>query len=315
MRIHVEGMGVSGALLAVQLERHGVDFTWHDTEQKVSAWRASTGAVYPANSEKFGPDWACWQVWQRWYHEGLYDPHTERANFWFGHKGRPPHEGRYPVHEPASEHGLRQAVPSSFHVNAQSLVPWARERYSHRRLPTAPGDESHLIISHGWGRRLGHVYWGWAALIELAYDRSVYGAGDRRPALYLRPSRVEMAYAYPVPGTPYWYAGSSIIKQRLEGIKELEVEGKYQRWLRLLERYSGGAMEIVGRSEVLQGWRPAAAVEDTAWLRVAPMPRGRVGTVMTLRPLWNSGIRHFPKQWAAVAAQLGIVDSNLEGVR
>jgi hypothetical protein len=301
MRTHIEGMGLVGSMLTTLLLRRGVspdDITWHDTRDPRVAWQASTGAIYPSGSEKFGPDEQCWQVWQDWHHEGLFGEHCERSTYVFGSKA-PPHQGRYPL-ACRTQHSLGIAGLPSFHLNAQTLVPAVRSRLHAQRVEVGevlPQDVDYYIIAHGWGQRLSYVYWGWTRLVTLTYDQQYATAG--RPCVYFRPNKVQMAYAYPVAGTKWWYAGSSIIKQRADARKSLAMEPKYAKWKELFEQLSGGAFRVAQEGPYMDGWRPATAPEDTSWLR-------RKGNVLTVRPLWNSGIRHMPAQWAPIAKQLGL---------
>lgn len=302
MRVHIEGMGLTGSMLATMLWRNEVDFTWHDSRDPRVAWQASTGAIYPSGSHKFGPDEECREVWAQWHEQDIFDGATEEARFVYSTKS-PPHGGKYAREQ--MESGLWLAGPSSYHLNAQLLVPKTRELFAggEMRPCDAPGpdDVDWYIVGHGWGRRLGHTYWGWTRLVELDYDRSLYqlNGEERRPAFYFREGRFIMAYAYPVPGTPYWYAGSSIIKQPTMGRKSLDMQAKYDRWKANFERLAAGSVTVAQEGEFIEGWRPAAKEDDDAWTRVR-------GNVISVRPLWNSGIRHFPKQWAGVAQTLGL---------
>lgn len=300
--VHLEGMGINGCLTALMLERQGVDFTWNDIEAKRTAWEASTGAVYPANSTKFGDDWACYQLWADAYNRGVFGPvadTVERGNYTFNHKSGPPHGGKYACH-PDKRFGLTVAVPKSYHINAQKLVPAVRHRFADRRLPEAPTRETVdlYLITHSFGERLSHVYWGWSRLVKLDYDKDLFELDGERPCFYFREGRFVMAYAYPVPGSPFWYAGSSIIKQRLDRMKSLDIEPKYEKWRENFQRLSNGAVQVRSAHAMLEGWRPAPASDDTAWLR-------REGNnAFSLRPLWNSGIRHYPHQWSKILSRL-----------
>jgi hypothetical protein len=295
--IHLEGMGINGALIARLLRERDIDFTWSDIDSPVSAWQASTGIIYPGGSTKFGPDAACYDVWRRWQRDPLLSDFLELATYFFNHKNAP-HEGPYKPSLP-SEHGLRCSDQfPSIHLNAQRLVRFTREGLADRRVATAP-EGSRVIRTHGFTERCTHVYWGWTVLVSLGYDRAVYDLQGRRPSIYLR-DWTRMAYAYPVPGTPYWYAGSSLIKQKISGARELEVAPKFQTWRSLFNRLSGGAFEVLEQHSTLTGYRPCAAAEDLDWVRVASD-----GTI-TLRPLWNSGVRHHPYQWLSVCLALGI---------
>ena len=100
MRVHLEGMGLQGSLLLYLLQQKNLanlELTWNDIDSPHTAWKASTGAIYPANSTKFGDDHACHQRWGEWHELGWFQPYLERCNFWFSQKS-PPHGGKYRTH-------------------------------------------------------------------------------------------------------------------------------------------------------------------------------------------------------------------------
>jgi len=298
MRIHLEGMGLQGALLAHRLALYGVPFSWHDIEAEHTAWKASTGAIYPADSTNHGPDREAWKVWKFWHAAGQFDHnHLERSTGLVFCTKKPPHMGDYSFEKIAG--GLKLGSEPSFHFNAQTFVPAMREKFADCRRIIAPHKNAfdRYIITHSWGERLDRTYWGWTRLVQLTFP----GLGvSWRPAFYFRPNRYLMAYAYPVPGTPWFYAGSSIIQQRLGKLRNLEAPPKYEKWKHNFEAIAQGQVKVIEEGEYLTGWRPAAAPTDEAWVRVK-------GNVITLRPLWNSGIRHFPAQWKGVAPQLRLI--------
>lgn len=303
MTVHLEGMGLQGSLLAHRLAQYGEPFTWHDTDAPHTAWKASTGAIYPAGATNHGPDKECYDIWKAWYEHNYFErSHLERSQGFVFCTKNPPHKGDH-LHQ-AYAGDLRISVPS-YHLNAQAFVEATRNRF-HKQRHASPNTSAHVyIVTHGWGQRLSHAYWGWTRLVKLNVHDFKLDVGldvnrAERPAFYFRPDRFSMAYAYPVPGRDCYYAGSSILKQRLGKFHELDPVPKYERWKRIFEREGRGAVSVAEEGEYLTGWRPAAAEEDTAWVRVR-------ANRMTLRPLWNSGIRHFPKQWAGVAARLGLI--------
>lgn len=289
-RIHLEGFGLQGALIAHELALKGIDFTWHDTDAEHVAWKASTGAIYPSGSTKFGPDMPCHHEWYNKHLSGEYGAHLTRAHYVFCTK-RPPHEGNYSFTE--TVHGIKVGETPSFHFNAQTFVNEMRRKYEERRGACQPG--SILIIAHGFSDRSSHAYWGWTVPVKLTYNKSMYG---ETTAFYFRPDRVQMAYAYPIAGTPFHYAGSSIIKQRLGKFHSLEIAPKYETWKQRMFKFSNGAIDAIDPvGDPVEGWRPAVAEGDDAWARI----RGRV---IITRPLWNNGIRHFPMQWMSLLGAL-----------
>jgi len=294
--IHLIGMGASGSLLALKLLDAGFkNITWEDEDSNIVAWKASTGAIYPANSTKFGDDALCHTAWA----EDLSNiiPFVEQSTYWFNHKS-PPHEGKYRITK-SSPSGLNMAELPSYHLNAQKLVPHVRDRLALTRLELGelrPHKRENVLFihTHGSTHRLSHFYWGWAVRVKLDYDTAVFG-GERRPCFYFREGRYVMAYAYPIPDTPYWYAGSSIIKQRLGKEKSLDIWSKYSRWQDNFERLSNSEVKVVDHGQAIEGWRPACG--DSEWVT-------RKGNQIFLRPLWNSGLRHFPHQWWGVEKHL-----------
>lgn len=300
MHVHLEGMGLQGCLLAHTLARYGVPFTWHDIDAPHTAWKASTGAIYPADSTNHGPDRECWNVWKAWYENNYFAArHLEKSRGLVFMTKNPPHKGTYEAQSLFAP--LKIGADPSFHLNGQDFVRETRERFRPCRWRSDESPKGWHIITHSWGKRFDHAYWGWARLVELDYSALfLTDVRPKRPAFYLRPNRFQMAYAYPVPGTNLYYAGSNIIKQAAGKLKELDAEPKYATWKANFERFSEGRVTVAGEGEFLTGWRPAGADEDTAWIR-------RKGKELTLRPLWNSGIRHFPAQWQGIAAQLGLI--------
>lgn len=285
--VHIEGMGVLGTLLAAELGRRGVDFTWHDTEEKVNAWAASTGCIYPGGDTH---DEACHANWLRWAtFRGFY---TEPATYWYNHV-HPPHGGRY---EHVTDLGwLRQAGPPSVHFNAQAAVEACRAHNLPRRLPGPNEAARHYVVAHGFGDRLEKYVWGWTVPVRLALPDELVD-DVMRPALYLRKGRFVMCYAYPRPGTQEWYAGSSLIVQR--EAKELDPEKHYARWLRWLDELTGGRVSVSWRGEALQGWRPRGPREQGLEVQ-------QDGNRLLLPPMWHNGIRHFPVVLAQVLQKLG----------
>lgn len=303
MVVHLEGMGVNGCLLATLLEQCGVDFTWHDTRGKVNAWSASTGAIYPANSAKFGNDWACWQEWSAWHNRGYFGQHLERCHYWFSSK-KPPHEGKYKI--VAKHAGLNMAAVPSYHLDAQGFVHDLRARYKgYERKPEViegkvffPEGIDAYIITHGFGARLDRAYWGWTRHVELEMDEAFHT--QERAAFYFRPNKFVMAYAYPIAGTDRWYAGSSLHVQKPHALRDLDPRPKYERWKKQFLAITGNAVRIKAEHLFYTGWRPAAAHADQEWVRE------EAEGVYSLRPLWNSGIRHFPQQWFGLVERLGL---------
>jgi hypothetical protein len=280
--IHLEGMGILGSLLAWRLARAKVRFTWHDTDEPICAWMASTGCIYPSG-DPF--DRANYKVWARWAVSPPWDVDgcVEITGWWYCSKA-PPHGAK--DFADARVGSLTRGTSPSFHFNAQRFVVLTREKFAAGRRGDAPA-AGRRVVTHGFGPRLHHWVWGWSRRVRLRISAAVMSHEFHpRPSIYLRRGRFVMAYAYAVPGTEWWYAGSSLIVQKGHP-RHLEMPAKYERWKKNVLELSGGLVDVEAEGEFVEGWRPAAAPEDSALVR-------KVDGNLMLKPLWNSGIRHAP---------------------
>jgi hypothetical protein len=292
-------MGIVGSMIAWRLWERGVSFTWDDKELPVNAWRASTGIIYPSGDSFDAENYHVWLDWANhrapWCGKQQFEECVEVCAYWFFSK-HPPHGGKYAIKRDIGN--LRLASVPSIHFNAQKFVPRTRAYFAEQRVSEPPAG-SQVVIAHGFDqRRLSHVLWGWTALVRLEFTREIHDASEeRRPCLYLRQGRFKLAYAYPVPNTPYWYAGSHLIVQSKP--KELEVQPKFETWKRYFAETTQGKVRLVEAVDFLTGWRPAAADGDTALVK---MLNGQLVT----KPLWSSGIRHSPLLVNDVLKHLGV---------
>jgi hypothetical protein len=287
--IHVEGMGVVGSLLAWQLEARGVAWSWSDNESKVNAWSASTGSIFATGEAS---DMACMEVWDSWRRRAPWAKHlahcVEEAAWWYSTKAAP-HGSK--LKHVSEFRGLRRGPKNSLHFNSQLFVPETRKLLASRR-ELAPPKGARVIVSHGFGSRLSHYVWGWARLVRIEGLEQ----NSLRPCVYLRKGKFVMAYAYPVPNTPYWYAGSSLISQQTP--KDLTVLDKYARWKTNFEELSGGAVQVVEESEFLTGWRPVPLSDREPLLKLS-----QDGSVL-VRPQGHSGVRKSPAIVSAVLREV-----------
>lgn len=286
LRVHLEGMGIVGSYLAWRLFMDDIPFTWNDTEQRIQAWRASTGAIFPSGHSE---DQQALAVWRGHLDEGHFGDFMEEAAYVFCTKA-PPHGGRYEW-SPLAE-TIKLAGESSLHLNAQQWVPFTRRVFAAaRKAERPPGAQ--VVVTHGFGPRLARFMWGWTVPVVLRTAVEL----ERRQCLYFRRGRFVMAYAYPIPNTDEWYAGSSLLSQRVP--KPLEVRPKYRLWRdTMLELGDGYVIGIAVRGMPEQGWRPVPHEGDTAWVTLEPDGR------LAARPLWHSGIRHAPHIYNALLEAL-----------
>lgn len=285
--LHLEGMGVMGSYLAWRLFIEGVDFTWNDTDRAITAWRACTGAIFPTGHAE---DEEALGAWRAHLDDPGFGHHLEEADYVFCTKA-PPHGARYPWTPLAGDAKL--ASTRSIHLNAQLWVPYTRKVFASARRMGRPAG-AQLVITHGFGPRLERYMWGWTWPVRLL---TTHDHGEHRPCIYFRRGRFVMAYAYPIPRTDLWYAGSSLISQR--AAKPLTVQDKYRRWRdQFLELGEGYVQGVAPAGLPVQGWRPVPAADDTEWLS-----RQADGTLVA-RPLWHSGVRHAPHVFNALQEAL-----------
>jgi hypothetical protein len=284
--LHLEGMGVMGSLIAHQLRDRGIDFTWHDTEAKVNAWRACTGVIYPSGVKLDNKNHKRWAETL----EGNFNPYArwmEAATFCH-YSQHAPHNGRSTVLYEVG--GVRVSNAYTYHLDAQSMVHETRRiLVDQRRTRNQYGRL--CIVTHGFRpERIGAWSWGWSAKVMLDLHPKLKSL-HFRPCLYMRDGFV-LDYLYPVPMTDRWYAGTTLVAQQKP--KELLIAPKYLAWMDRMERKADGAFYIVADCGpypelMVQGWRPVPK-DDTPLVE-------RVGDTIYVRAQYGSGIRHFWTLW------------------
>jgi len=316
--IHIQGMGLLGCFLAQELHHHGVPFTWYDATSMLQgknppgtqAWRASTGCIYPSSEPQEEQAYNLWD--QSWRHRSWSYPHLEEALWWFNGKVLPHTNGEYRVVQ--SVNGINRTNKNSLHWNSQAFVTATRDRFrSLERVQSYPSADP-VVVAHGFdlGPLKPETYyaWGWSAQVELSFSPALgaltFGGTFRgRPAFYLRNGRFVWAYAYPRPGTQFWYAGTSMINQKPGKAKELEVPSKFAKWVQTFSQLSGGHVQISNVwPETAQGWRPYGADENAPL--VAPFPLAGVARALRVKPMGASGVRLAPLVVQALFKGLGL---------
>lgn len=283
MTLHIEGMGWMGAILALNLDRRGVDFTWNDTDRNRVAWRASNGVVYPDGDAEAQ---ACKRVWDDWHASGLLAaPTVTPALFAYSQKS-PPHGGTYkPIHLWS---GIHSSPPGeAYIVNVAGAVADARARFADRRVEAPPADAT-VVVSHGSSERCGGFDWGWTAEARLKLPDAAKRAIDQVGGIqmYGRVNRFELAHATTVPGSPGTYKIGTSSQNSPKSRPRAALE-QFAKRVEQVERLFPG-VRVLDADSPVQGWRPRnKRPEDTAprWIR------GR----LVLAPAGHNGVRLAPR--------------------
>ena len=297
MKLHIEGMGLVGCLIAIGLEAEGVRFTWSDTDEEFTAWKASTGCVFPTED-----DFAPYSNWLLRVQSG--DPgflsrlrDVIELGRWCYIAALPPHGGAKVGVQKVGEVGpLKISDAHTLHFNIQRFVKRTRAYFKDRRQ--APRAKSLVIVTHG-DAEAKHFVWGWSAYVDVRLsDELQTQIGNLvRPCLYLRKGYA-MTYLYPLPGTSHYYGGTSTIVQRTA--QHRDPEGHYRTWREDLRTLTGGHARVTAYApaSLREGWRPAP-VPGTPQVQ-------RRGRRIVVAPQAGNGLRHFPLYWDALAEELGI---------
>jgi hypothetical protein len=288
--LHIEGMGVVGCAVAHALNDIGEMFTWSDNDSAINAWQACTGAIFPAD------DWRSEFSYGQWANAPAWAlPYLESANYWYCTKSAPHGVKIKSLQEVVGV--LKRHPQRSMHFNAQEFVTYTRVRFAHRRRAGAETDQL-TLVAHGFNARLERYVWGWSRRVQL--DTSALGVG--RAALYLRRGRFVMAYAYPIPGTSFHYAGSTLLVQK--EAKSRNSEPDYERWLRNFTELSEGHVMVLAEvGDIIEGWRPSSGpVEDEGGKPLWKEVNGN----LTVLPLWHSGVRWLPSVLKELGERLSL---------
>lgn len=287
--IHIEGMGVLGCQVAWELDKQGLGFTWSDIDAPWTAWHCSTGMVYPSGSERdmAGLGWWVNEI----TNQGEHRDYAAVLPYAFAHKN-PPHGGKYEAFQVPGSH-LQLASEPSVAVNVPDMVRVTREqRYPHRRTGGArPGDL--VIQAYADPEKLDGYLWGWAARVR--FDGPAH-TDDRQATYYAKKHRFNLTYAYPIPGTGQWWAGSTLLHQGKPSEREAQ---------RYLDEWLANAPTLLGISNIQvdsleQGWRPRRKADTPNEAReVSP-------GVWALAPEPTSGVRHGPLIVADLMQRIGL---------
>lgn len=285
--IHIEGMGVLGCQVAWELEKQGIGFTWSDIDVPWTAWHCSTGMVYPSGAER---DMAGLRWWVNALDQGEHTDYAAALPYAFAHKN-PPHSGKYEAFPVPGSH-LQLAAEPSVAVNVPQMVVNTRLRFAHRRYSGAASGDL-VIQAYADPEKLDGYLWGWAARVR--FDGPAHEDG-RQATYYAKKHRFNLTYAYPIPGTGQWWAGSTLLHQ---GKPSERAARSY------LDAWLADAPTLLGISNIEvdsleQGWRPRRKAGTPNEAReVSP---GR----WALAPEPTSGVRHGPLIVADLMGRIGL---------
>lgn len=298
--VHLIGMGALGSMLAWQLHRANVPFTWEDTEQRIVAWEASSGLVYPSGDPNDERNYA---RWEGWFADPPWQPLQvlEQGAFWFTTK-TPPNLDKHPIR--AQIGPLRLGSRPSYHVNVPALVLGTRRAFRGRRRTARPAAAAVCVHAHGFTKRLSRFVWGWTVRASVALDWRLREASQGlRPCAYARLSRFKLVYLNPLP-TDYtgWIGGSDHIIQKHPRMPNMD--DRVERWRVSIESATQGLMRVTSLSTPIEGWRPGGAKDDPYAEQTILDANGE----FWMPPMSGNGIRHAPtlveQTLAAIQTQL-----------
>lgn len=282
--IHLVGMGAMGAMTAFKLKEIGKDFTWEDNDSKFTAWKASTGAVFPTGEEG---DMRCLNQYEEF--SACFPDRVVSKNDWVYGAKKPPHKANF-INAREVDHLKILSCPC-YNVDVQLLVKSAREEFADKRK--AYDGKSKRVISHGFSDRMTHCYWGWTRKVQLEMDQRL----STNSAFYFRHQRFFIRYAYPIGGSGWWYAGSTITKQKAPKSCPDRPAKEYERWKRDFLELTGGLVTVSKEAEYIEGWRPAiGGMHDQSEDQYKVLANPDNGDIV-FPSRSHDGIRRFPDIW------------------
>lgn len=279
MMVHIEGMGFYGCLLACELARWDVPFTWHNRETGYSAWRASTGSILPCPTAP-ALHQSAYATWLRWTDPNLApwaklmlrgdEPIVIAGSLWYN-PNLPAMGGQRISGIALPGDSLALSRDRSLHFHVTRFVRETRAAFQAAMRYSVSGSPTHYVIAHGFGRRLDHVNWGWSAYADLDFHPDILQSSHPNtvPCIYLRTTNFRYFYALPHPsGT--WRIGSASIAQAAPGLSlgDAGLDRHLASFQRAMDRHLGGLVTVVGEVWGLtEGWRPTPASNDTDLVR------------------------------------------------
>jgi hypothetical protein len=308
-KVHLEGMGAMGAMIANALAADGISFTWHDTDpgdETRLSWKASTGAILPFGDAPSMDNLAAWT-------RRLEDPedafgafmsaYMQKTTFCYN-SDNPPHGGRkFGVAPKAELYGRdkQRVVISNAHgwnMDVQSMVEDTRHHFADGRKQGPPRNAL-VVRTHGFGDNIFKWSWGWSGIVRVRFSRDFlrHPAMDRRPPLMYMRQGYQLPYLYKVGhgrgrDKDLYYCGTTLITQSRP--KSLDVQSKYETWARNLEAAAGHVIDdyTLVPGTLMEAWRPMADPQDDL---IARTTEGII-----VRPQYGNGLRMFPGTYDAL---------------
>jgi len=280
MSIWISGMGLTGSLVARCLYQLNIPFTWTDTNAEHTAWKASTGCIYPSGDNIEQQAYIDWSLWM----SEANSPITERAVYHFTQLS-PPH-GAWIPHWRITEEIATTNI-HTLHMNVQAYVEETRKRFAAFRVE-ADDYSDKKIITHALYLRYS---WGWSMKARAEFDDSFFYP-MQRVCLYQRVHRYQVNYIYPCPNTPYYYLGTSMIQQLKP--QERDPELVIQKFFDTLP----SGVTIHDKQPVIQGWRPKGNTVSFA-----------KDNVFFIAPQSGNGVRLAPVYLKEILNWLGHTDA------
>jgi hypothetical protein len=279
-KIRLVGMGVVGSIIARKLEAEGIDFCWFDPEVvgtpvAISAWKASTGCIYPSGDKTDKENYSRFEESAR-----LLGMEYEVAEYCFSQNSIPHHENDKTLKVVRTEGDLKFLNLPSFHVNVQKFVESTREKFKDR-FSAEHHKQNLTVITHGFHQAAPTDYrWGWSAPCSLEYS----SPRSNRLCMNLKEGRFNNSYIYPKHGTNEFYIGTHFIYQKTP--KMLSTDDKIKKIFNHIQSKVGSYATIAPDwSRLVHGWRPAY-IDDNA-----PDILEKNG-LLYLKPQMANGLRH-----------------------
>lgn len=288
LKVHIKGFGLIGSLLAWELSERKIDFTWYD-EDHPSAWKASTGCIYPSG-DPF--DHLNYNLWLKKFSPDEVMPiqlFAESVNYGFTQKSIPHGNNSKDLKVIESIGNIKILNKCSMHVNIQKFVNFSRNFFFSASVPADPSNAL-IIHAHGFHKYRPTDYrWGWSIQCKVSGE-----AFDKYPRMCLnaKEGRFINAYLYPRPMTDDYYLGTHFIYQKNQ--KNLEIGNKVENIISHIKKVTDGKINIQTNGVATVGWRPAYVSEF-------PHAFIQESNQMYITPKSANGLRHAPSYIKEIA--------------